>query len=1665
MREIIDVPVVRTVVSLIDDCAPSRSDEMVRDFVLTGQVERNLGAVAQSIREGKGRGFFLVAPYGSGKSHFLSYVSLVTSGQVMPADGSPLAAAMAGKRLMPVRLSLVSVRGSVRLEDAVLDRMEETFAEGGSSRKFTRRSRFVEYVEEAVRPLDPGGMDEYLASKGLPAWDDLRRDKRRAAEAAWGWIGTLPDRPKMPEDSPGRLLLDAIGEARGLGYEGLIFLIDELSEFLRSKPSKAALSEDARYLQLLGEMSETGPMWIIASLQETIERSGDIARDVIGKIKDRYPATLSLDENHIRELIDGRLIRKKANAREVIRDVWHRLTESLPGFTIDFDSFYRIYPLHPATIRFLEGMSALMSSHRGVVDFIVRQVRGDPAASVPGMLDQPSDRLVTADAIYRHFRDRISRDDRFSTFDTQVRRDLARAIEDALGDDSDRSLAVRAGDILILNEIAELERPKTVAELVDILAVTISEVSPESNEQYLAEVVLEPVAKRCLFMRAERAERAGDRVFRISLDRDRKGLFEKELEGAIRDVTADDSRVFRAIGETIPAEVPIRELIRGGRPEVIIPWRGTQRRGRIFWSEATSLAEVESETASGDFDFALIIAGPGENTSDEPLPPRTLLWIPRFEDAEQDAARRFFGALLLAAEALSHSVERAVAEEARRFVEDEKPAMARIIESAYRRGRFVGDEIDLPCSSGTAGAATFVGRMAQEPIVEMLRAAHPRFLEVAPVVDFVSRRSLSPLVDAILGPGRISMAAARKNGTRMMIDGVLVQMGIAKAVGPSFIMDLDTSRDGLVREVFELVDSHGGDLPGIFRSLRFGPWGLPNDMICLLIAAMVRGGLVILKSKGRKIPSNIAAFSHVAEADAIEAGEIISKSLQEKLFADPLLSRGLDQSSFSLMGQRGAWERLLAFRRSFEEASAEILPRLGQMSEYPVFDSFDFERVRQSISRGMEILREVREGDGSSKGLSRYLDAERLDFVELWGEMERVRRFVTGDADRVIRIADYLRDLPPDGVMPEDVLSHLEDVRGHLSNLTDVVIAGNTESLVGAFDAFHGRYTVWYVDWHRRAFARERFEPLEAIFRSKGFEALSFAGRISGIHIVDDAAAVDRKINAALSRRCRLAPSAELPLRARCRCGFVPGEDVRVEDAKAMEGMIASGLGEVIAAFGDAALRERLVAGAVALRDIDVEKGRRLEAFLGRLAGGLTVDSLPSTLTPDLAGILDEVLTRPVRVVTRRAGDLVEKISGRRLPPDRLKGLFAEWLGETGQGDVLIDIAPCGADGGGGASSVDVRGEERASEASVLLAWIGDHGLDEGQGRLTLAIPSDVVPAGEGEACEVGADRLERMIALSGLKSADGAACIDLLRRERRSHFFAWEIARALAVHFGDGWQADGGCDIVSRFDDVKVWCRAAADATRRFRDSEIWEMMRGESGRERSLSFILEHHHRRDFPSAGVMERMTGRAVEAAVLRDELFASLPEWNIHLEDMMKEYEGACVLFVDAARFDMLPGFADLVEGISKRRLVRRMFFRTLGATTGAWQRLFFGTDDGDAVASILVNRDMRYVGDVERADVRSRLREENRSGALWLNAGFIDRMIHGTSMPFYRIMEESAGTFEDMMTDIAPILSDSRPFIILTDHGFSEHGEGSRRRYGHGSPCASEEVSAALVFA
>jgi hypothetical protein len=244
LRDIIDVPDVKTVIQLSDIHDKVLKRRLAEDFILTSEVYSHLKTICGMIRDDEGAGIFLEGNFGSGKSHFLTIISLLFNYRE------------AWQPLLTQEPDLTVLHEGLSLREYL-----------------TAEVSLVEYSSKT-------GLEEIIAGSIVEAY------RRKYEAPLFDPHITLPERREFYENLEEKL--------RDRKASGLILLIDELSEFLRSKPESRSFNEDIRFLQYLGEKAPTLPVWIVATLQESIEDTGQTTQEAFNKIKDRYPVRLFL---------------------------------------------------------------------------------------------------------------------------------------------------------------------------------------------------------------------------------------------------------------------------------------------------------------------------------------------------------------------------------------------------------------------------------------------------------------------------------------------------------------------------------------------------------------------------------------------------------------------------------------------------------------------------------------------------------------------------------------------------------------------------------------------------------------------------------------------------------------------------------------------------------------------------------------------------------------------------------------------------------------------------------------------------------------------------------------------------------------------------------------------------------------------------------------------------------------------------------------------------------------------------------------------------------------------------------------------------------------------------------------------------------------------------
>lgn len=273
----------------------------VATFVVSDDMRRALaGILVPHLRFDTGgahKGLFMVATYGTGKTHLMSVVSAIAEHAELLAD---LADAEARDVLAPVAGQFRVVRMEIgtttmALRDFVCDRLERELSDMGVAYHFP--------------PMDQ-----------VPGTKDLLQEMMQAFQAVH------PD-------------------------HGLLFVLDELLDYLRSRRD-LELIRDLAFLREVGEICQPTRFRFIAGLQESLfdnPRFTSVAHELI-RVRERYEL-LRISREDVAFVVQERLLRKTVAQRDAIRTHLQRFTPAFSGMAEHLEDYVRLFPVHPSYLR------------------------------------------------------------------------------------------------------------------------------------------------------------------------------------------------------------------------------------------------------------------------------------------------------------------------------------------------------------------------------------------------------------------------------------------------------------------------------------------------------------------------------------------------------------------------------------------------------------------------------------------------------------------------------------------------------------------------------------------------------------------------------------------------------------------------------------------------------------------------------------------------------------------------------------------------------------------------------------------------------------------------------------------------------------------------------------------------------------------------------------------------------------------------------------------------------------------------------------------------------------------------------------------------------------------------------------------------------------------
>jgi len=1233
--DLIEIPEIKTVIQL-KDLQESHLRRMILDsFVVTGEVQSSLEAILNSLSRHEGRGIFLKGHFGSGKSHFLSMLSLLLREK---ESWSPLLEqapslknlrqSLLEHRYLAAEISLIQYRSTEFLEDIFL------------------RAIFRELSLRLPKPFEGEESRQETFAK-------IRR--------------TMV----------------------GLGFSGLVLLVDELSEFLRSKIDPHAFNEDIRFLQYLGEEASSFPLWIIASLQEWIEETGDLNQDTFNKIKDRYPVRIGLGRAHIEELISHRLIRQREGAPEKIREIFHSLRRYFPSFPVDESRFRKLYPVHPATIALLDRLKPLFSEHRGIVDFIHYRLKGDGERGIPSFLERPAQELLGPSVIFDHFIHRLREMSETQPFVEKVFHFYEEEIPQIFKDPDQQKVALEAVKLLILFAISPVRTQYTARHMAEMVLFRVTDLETSINYQYLRDI-LDRLAKESSYLAVSSGKDPLDDQFAIDLKADIPGIMRRKIRQTVAEIYPGDRRVFdRLLPLADSPHLPFAGWAELRQQRVSATWEYTRRSGLILLRQVDEIPLAEAQSLGEEWkkveeDFFLIVGTThGIDRQYDHLrqvllpalrqkyPGTFLFWIPAaFEEEEENWLRETLAVVLLldrlggeASESGQRGREYLV-----NLLNGAKKRLGEILTRAYFGGLVLWDDRQVEVSAyGYLSQEKFLG----EFIPPLLSRRFPRHNRIHPYLEALPPTTLANLLRDFFATGMLEVSERTQFGLRAVLDGLLKPMGLIRKKGNQYVLQVDPRHNELAEHFLSLLEK--GPLPPetLYWAFRKGDYGLLKNQFEVLVFALLFSGNTIAYQGTRKRGLEEISRMGLPGITSLGKGEILSEELRLAIPQHPLIPDKFRKGPFTLLSQEEVWGEIKARKEAEVESLRNLLQRVRWASSFQTFRSLPWDSWDQDIKDILSQWEEVKVTFPSREGLERFLSAAGKEpfFADKLSRLERVKAFLD-HAERVLFVHQYLSD-PRLSIPDRPSYRNLQEEKVALLRFFDAEnISAAPEAiqdLLQRFQDFREGYIHLYLEEHRRARSGDQFAPYEKLRQSRRYALLSRLNQVEIVSVRHNLSSIDRALASVLLLQCHVASPDGLQRSPVCSCGFVLGKETSLSPLREMEESIDLGIQETLEALNAPTYQERLLPYLNGLEEVgEKEKASAIRRVLSLapVRDDSSLARLEEALTPLTVEGINEAFRGRVVVVRRDLDQLYEALVHRKYTLAQIRKIFRQWLKE-----------------------------------------------------------------------------------------------------------------------------------------------------------------------------------------------------------------------------------------------------------------------------------------------------------------------------------------------------------------------------------------------------------------
>lgn len=351
-KELIQFDPITTIVKLRDSAIAAKAQKLVSSYVISDTMKERLTDIVfkqidwQNSNEHKG--MLIVGNYGTGKSHLMSFISAIASDANMVQ---------------------------------YIQNPDVKTAAGSIAGKFNVIREEIGAVTTRLRQIVVGRLQKHLNDEGvdftIPTADGEDANNK-------GWMADMMKayRAKFPN-------------------KGLLFVLDEMLDYLRSLPEKELvlalgfMRELGEFADQRDENDEPCRFYFIGGVQEAIFDSGRFAfvSDSLGRVAERFKQ-VKIDRADVKHVISERLLRKTPAQLQQVETHLSKFSKCYEELTPRIEDFKRMFPVHPDFVSIFEKINCV--EKRRILDTLSEKMTALLEKDVPE--DEPG--LIAFDSYW-----------------------------------------------------------------------------------------------------------------------------------------------------------------------------------------------------------------------------------------------------------------------------------------------------------------------------------------------------------------------------------------------------------------------------------------------------------------------------------------------------------------------------------------------------------------------------------------------------------------------------------------------------------------------------------------------------------------------------------------------------------------------------------------------------------------------------------------------------------------------------------------------------------------------------------------------------------------------------------------------------------------------------------------------------------------------------------------------------------------------------------------------------------------------------------------------------------------------------------------------------------------------------------------------------------------